>query len=77
MITKGHWPRGKRRHAAAPDVMRDLRDAYREVGSLRVIAKLVGVDHRTVNRWLKGEDRPAPEHVETLRKRFGFGRVEG
>ena len=70
-----HWPKGKRRHADAGDWARvrleiqALLDEHPRHGvrSLAVIGRAVGVDKRTVWRWLRGEDRPPPEAQERLR----------
>lgn len=59
--------------ATADDVevaeeIRTLRDDIRALGvSRHNLARLLGVDRRSISGWVSGEIRPAPERVETLR----------
>lgn len=72
MATRGHWPRGKRRHAADLSVIRDLRDAHAVIGSYRLLGKAIGVDDKTVKKWVTGLHVPSPVLIRRLRK-CGFG----
>lgn len=65
--SKGHWPRGKRRRPDSRErdaVLSDLHTALQApkpgVCSARACAAAVGVDSRTVRRWLAGTDWPTP-----------------
>lgn len=60
---RGHWTPGKRRSDASDkDVRRALaairRANERDNHSLRSIARTLGVNDRSVRRWLAGEDTP-------------------
>jgi len=73
MPTKGHWPKGKRRNpignwASLRRLVVDLLDQYREHGirTASALAGVVGVDHSTVGRWLRGDDVPSPESMRKL-----------
>jgi hypothetical protein len=61
--TKGHWPKGKRRHSPRGwPILKDRLALYvRERATLRATAADVGVHERTLRRWLSGEDFPAEE----------------
>jgi hypothetical protein len=73
---RGGWVPGKRRHLDVGDWTRlriDLAalldDAYlRGVRTPNAVAVALGVSDRTVRRWLAGEDRPAPETQEAVRR---------
>lgn len=69
---RGHWPRGKRRNPDGAKVLDIIRRVYRHHKSLRYIARLVGVDHRTINRWLHGEDYPSPARAAVIGARLFF-----
>lgn len=71
---RGHWPAGKRRN---PDVVRwsrlrlrlcRLLDEHwqRGVISAAALADAVGVSRKTATNWLRGEDRPSPEHQQAI-----------
>ena len=71
---RGHWPKGRRRHALDPArhqrVMQQLRtllesQAVRGKVSARVLAAHLGVSEATIRRWLSEVDLPPPA---TLRK---------
>lgn len=70
---KGHWPKGKRRNPVGdwPSLrlavvgLIDQHWAY-GVRSAGALARVVGVDSRTVGRWLRGEDMPPPAAVTKL-----------
>lgn len=72
--TKGHWPAGKRRNPDSGHWMRVrarldqlLRDHWRHgVITANRLAADIGVDPRTINRWLNGEDRPSEESQAAL-----------
>lgn len=75
MLTKGHWPKGQRRHkqisnwsAVLLDVLR-LVDAEhkRGVRSRGVLAAAVGVADKTITRWLRGEDVPDEDTQRRVR----------
>ena len=51
--TKGHWPAGKRQ---------------RGVVSRRVLAGEIGIDDRTLRRWLAGEDTPPADMLRRLKR---------
>lgn len=71
---RGHWPRGKRRN---PDrgnwskvrlsASRFIEDNWRygEI-SYKALAADLGVDDRTVRRWLGGQDRPPVASQEAI-----------
>jgi hypothetical protein len=63
---KGHWPKGKRRNdreGVAGLIVRTKRLLGRRAApgkvSLRALAAAMGVDARSVSRWLAGEDVPS------------------
>ncbi len=68
--TKGHWPKGKRRSADVVQwsrVLLSLNSVFEEhyeigVCTPRAFAAAIGVDSRSVRRWLNGEDRPSEEN---------------
>lgn len=73
--TKGHWPKGKRRVATEHDqwlpLLRTLRRKLRdpEKGrSRRALAGALGVDTKTVRRWLAGEDWPHPRRLKPIQR---------
>ena len=68
--TRGHWPRGKRRHDVPgwPSTLKGLRLAVRDRISRRELARRVGVSDHTVRRWLAGEDLPAPKSAAKVRR---------
>lgn len=77
MTTRGHWPKGRRRHAtnerAAKRVLATLAALLKggpQYGriSRRKLAETIGVSDRTVRRWLAGEDLPAPDSLILLRR---------
>jgi hypothetical protein len=71
----GHWPKGKRRNADAGDWqvirlgLQALLNDHGEPGviSLQVIGDAVGVDKKTVHKWLHGVNRPNEEAQGLLR----------
>lgn len=79
---RGHWPRGKRRHAVADDWHLLLRRMRRMVAqpscrrrgdnfprrSKRGLADWAGVDDHTVRRWLLGDDLPDPRLLPLIRQ---------
>jgi hypothetical protein len=76
MMSKGHWPKGRRRSDVAPSVWEPLRLAIRDllrshrrrnVRSYQAIADRVRVDKKTVGRWLNGEDWPPSEAIPDLK----------
>lgn len=73
---RGHWPRGKRRSTISPphwaalrQRVLDLVDAPPRYGprSRAGLARHLGVDARTVRRWLAGEDFPGPDAMAAMR----------
>jgi transcriptional regulator with XRE-family HTH domain len=70
--TKGHWPAGKRRNAILTDrqmsgLTRRVEAAIKRRGETRTaVARHCGVDLRTVNRWLAGEDWPSAVRLAKL-----------
>lgn len=62
---KGHWPKGRRRNPEEGvkllrvQTRRLLRHTQPGLVSQRALARSVGVDIRTVGRWLRGEDCPS------------------
>lgn len=67
--TKGHWPKGKRRNedtgwSRTRLGLTKLFDDYLVHGQISrcVLAGAIGVNEKSVRRWLSGEDRPAPEY---------------
>jgi DNA invertase Pin-like site-specific DNA recombinase len=76
MPAKGHWPKGKRRSEVPESTweplrlaIRDMLRAYRlaNVRSYQAIADRVGVDKKTVGRWLNGEDWPPSKAIPILK----------
>lgn len=81
---RGHWPRGKRRHAESDTAITRaflvvLRQFFRDAdphggggivhpGSRRSAAQVVGVSDRTLRRWLSGEDLPPAHALKALRR---------
>lgn len=72
---RGGWPVGKRRHTDVGDWQRIrlrivslIADRYQHGRiSARALSIAIGVNDRTVRRWLAGEDRPSPADQERLR----------
>ena len=63
---KGHWPAGKRRKLpTGTSVVRALRRLVDRLG-LRPSARLIGVDPRTVKRWMTEERYPSAEEVRMI-----------
>lgn len=63
---KGHWPKGKRRKPPVGiSVKSVLRASVRQRG-LRATARALGVDPRTVKRWMNAETFPNAEEVERI-----------
>lgn len=67
--TKGHWPKGKARNLWGTDDWPDLRertvrllDGYPlvRVRSRHALAAILGTDHSTVSKWLRGLQTPTP-----------------
>lgn len=65
---RGHWEKGKRRNPVGGwnRIRRGIQSlldnhATRGVISFRAIAAAVGVDDRTVRRWMSGEDVPSTD----------------
>jgi hypothetical protein len=71
---KGHWPKGKRRHDAdGVEVLiartkRLLRNRIPNIVSQSALAKAIKVHPRSVGRWLRGEDCPAPTHKRAWKR---------
>lgn len=72
---RGHWPRGKRRHALDPArhkrVMQQVRTlldtrATRGEISRRALAGHLGVSETAIRRWLNEEDLPPPAMLRRL-----------
>jgi hypothetical protein len=65
-MTKGHWPRGRRRNPTDGVTLlvnctwRLLRKPVPKRISRKALARYVHVDPRTVSRWLQGVDVPTP-----------------
>jgi hypothetical protein len=73
--TKGHWRKGRRRNDPGPE-WRQIRTtlarllyyhAKPKVISLRAAAAHVGVDPRTMSRWLDGTDFPSPDSTQLIK----------
>jgi DNA invertase Pin-like site-specific DNA recombinase len=76
MPAKGHWPKGKRRSEVPASTWEPLRLAIRDllrthrapnVRSYQAIADRVGVNKKTVGRWLNEVDWPPSEAIAILR----------
>lgn len=68
---RGHWPRGKRRSAAAlPPGLRRRLAALVEATSWREAGRRLRADPRTLRRWLEGEDWPSAERLAALERHF-------
>jgi hypothetical protein len=69
---KGHWPRGVRRTQVrdANVLIARLRKSVRQGLSRRKAAAKVGVNDRTVRRWMAKVDYPSAERAERLRALF-------
>lgn len=73
--TKGHWPAGKRRNvpdAVAKPVIDSVLDLlakhpHRGTVSRRALAAKLGVDQRTIGRWLAMTDTPPADMLARLR----------
>lgn len=73
---KGHWPAGKRRHPDSGQWSRirlSLTSLVTEhfepvVRSCDAAALAMGVSSRSVRRWIKGEDIPAPDLQDIVRQ---------
>lgn len=71
---RGHWPAGKRRNPDSGQWSRILQRLQtilgthhrRGVVSARALAAHLGVSDRAVRRWLRSEDRPAPDIQERI-----------
>ena len=72
---RGHWPAGKRRNPAPDGVdldrlMADVRrviDSRRQAGaSIKSLAVSLGVDVRTLRKWLSRDDNPPASQVAHL-----------
>lgn len=72
---RGHWQRGRRRHAVEPSrhqrVLQQLRTlldtrARRGVISVRALAEHVRVSDRSVRRWLSEEDIPDARTLQSI-----------
>ena len=64
---KGHWPAGKRRKPpTGTSVVRMLRRLTDRLG-LRPTARLIGVDPRTIKRWMTEERYPDVEEVGRIK----------
>lgn len=70
MKPRGHWPKNKRRNPPATLLLARLRRILKHPIpgkiSRRAIAKKIGVDTRTLCRWLSGEDYPSQEYHARL-----------
>lgn len=63
---KGHWPLGKRRKPpTGVSVKGSLSASVRQRG-LRATARALGVDPRTVKRWMTAERYPDSEEVTRI-----------
>lgn len=74
---RGHWPPGKRRNAVDPkkhqrvlQLLVSLHESSHREGpySYAKVAAAIGVDGRTVRRWVSEEDVPTPENLAALEK---------
>jgi len=75
---RGHWPRGKRRHAVDPQrhqtailrlsALLDAHSGRRDGVSRLGLARYVGVSDRTVRRWLSQEDLPSPQALRKIER---------
>lgn len=69
MKTKGHWPKGKRRHPE-PTSWGEIRSNLTLIGKrrkTRALARKMGVHPDTIFRWRRGVDIPAPKLTYRLR----------
>ncbi len=57
-----------RRNPAGASVIPILKRVHRQCGSGKQIAKLIGVDHRTVYNWLKGHDYPSSANAAKIER---------
>lgn len=71
---KGHWPAGKRRRPDSRErdiVLSDLHTALQQpirgICSARACALAIGVDQRTVRRWLAGTDWSSPAALGAIK----------
>ena len=39
-------------------------------GSIRQFSDWLGIDHRLISRWMNGERKPGPDHLDTLAYKF-------
>jgi len=67
---RGHWPRGKRRKPPTPesDAASALLKQEAERRGRNATARLLGVDPRTLGRWLRGERHMDDADVAKLRE---------
>lgn len=74
--TKGHWTKGKRRsdcnvdewERIRPRIIVAIKIRHGGIKSLRGLAKLIGVESKTVTRWLRSDRYPMQESVEKIKK---------
>jgi hypothetical protein len=67
---RGHWPKGKKRNNPRGWTMllERLKKYVAQRSTLRGTAAAIGVDPRTLGRWLKGEDVPGDEAAAQIRE---------
>lgn len=73
---KGHWPEGKRRNAATKHwtttltALQSLLELHwqRGVVSQSALADHLGVDKKTIGRWIDGTDLPDQAHQDAVKK---------
>lgn len=74
-VSRGHWPRGKRRaEAPLPAVLRRrlTRAIERQEYTRRGLARAIHVSDRSVRRWLADEDWPLAANMEALARVLGM-----
>lgn len=77
---KGHWPKGKSRsdcdasewRRLLPRVKALLKVKHKNVGSARALGRFVGVDGKTVSRWLNEDRIPMQESVTKIKDWIGI-----
>lgn len=81
-ISKGHWPRGRRRNNCDPELLAlTLRTVNRQIRvgviSRIKLAGLLKIHDRTLRRWLAGEDWPTQRDLQRLEAVSDRLRIEG
>jgi len=74
-MTKGHWPKGKRRNdpGVTPRELRKILQMFLRCKishgyGYRELAEELGRESRTLRRWISGEDWPDKRDVLKLRR---------